>query len=35
MCETCKGEGVIDLPFGGCATCPECNGTGLDHKTEE
>lgn len=23
-CPTCKGEGVIDLPFGGCQPCPDC-----------
>lgn len=24
VCPTCKGEGVIDLPFGGCQPCPDC-----------
>lgn len=24
VCPTCKGEGVLDLPFGGCQPCPDC-----------
>lgn len=24
VCPTCKGEGYLDLPFGGCQPCPDC-----------
>ena len=23
-CKTCDGTGLIDLPLGGCAPCPDC-----------
>lgn len=25
VCQTCKGEGWVDLPFGGAMRCPDCS----------